>query len=586
MASTIKNFLKAVTNNLAPIITSQLLGRVYGYTEARAISIIPSIIPRTSILLSQTRIRTKTPRPTKVIVQEHIADRAGKHYDFRFLYFPMCLKKNGVLVSFATRKRPPSHFNDPKASKLFRCLFIRTNDHKQSYEKFQGIIRRGYGKGTVTRDFSSHGLVWSDENTISIYTPYSNNPWSGYWKIVRPATGNQYLAIRQKAFVSPWIPRMNYKVTDLNNITKDINTIAETKVDGANYQLYFQSPGLESKNKDNLSLNKIRLLNLSQNLYGKPTRENKVPFNISFVSRSKSVDNIPIVRSETMQHCSFVNLDRKVAQRVNRNVVRAELFHSKGISFLSGILNSLPKKAKETQIKSGYIQAMLFDIDGTVDNKNRFIPDNRSYKSRISDYTTLANNINKETALSKRINYNKTFFMLPERSSNIKQAYNQAIRRKGPLGEGIVIKSLDGNKEDTWLKVKKTKDYDLKVVGMTEGNNRLRNRMGNLLLSDKTGAVVARPGSGFTDNERQWWWDNRKDIIDKTVVTIKAQEAQENALRAPMFDRIRDDKSIDEIDFVPVGSHMDNLRSYLRGQGVTEDKIEPTIYKIKTTKRI
>ena len=67
------------------------------------------------------------------MVHFHVSKRA--HFDLR-------LESNGVLKSWAVPKQPP-------LKKGLKRLAIKVPDHALSYAKFEGIIKEGYGKGTV-----------------------------------------------------------------------------------------------------------------------------------------------------------------------------------------------------------------------------------------------------------------------------------------------------------------------------------------------------------------------------------------------------------------------------------------------------
>ncbi len=89
------------------------------------------------------------------VIQKHHATRL--HYDLR-------LEINGVLVSWAVPKEPPTE-------KGIKRLAMMTEDHPIGYEKFQGEIPEGeYGAGKVEIwDSGFYELKIKDEKKIEFF---------------------------------------------------------------------------------------------------------------------------------------------------------------------------------------------------------------------------------------------------------------------------------------------------------------------------------------------------------------------------------------------------------------------------------
>lgn len=114
--------------------------------------------------------------------------------------------------------------------------------------------------------------------------------------------------------------------------------------------------------------------------------------------------------------------------------------------------------------------------------------------------------------------------------------------------EGIII-NLDTPYEfkrtKSLIKVKKFYDIDLECIDIEPGvKGKYKNTLGNIVCRYKDSEV--RVGSGFTEELRNYYWNNPDAIIGK-IVSVKYKEATKNkngteSLQFPVFLAVREDK--------------------------------------------
>lgn len=96
------------------------------------------------------------------------------------------------------------------------------------------------------------------------------------------------------------------------------------------------------------------------------------------------------------------------------------------------------------------------------------------------------------------------------------------------------------------LKVKRFYTMDLRVIAVEDGTGRNKNRLGNVIV-DFDGSPVC-VGSGFSDEQRDYYWNNKSEIIGK-LIEVKYKEISTNklnnqkSLQFPVFVRLRTDKN-------------------------------------------
>lgn len=112
--------------------------------------------------------------------------------------------------------------------------------------------------------------------------------------------------------------------------------------------------------------------------------------------------------------------------------------------------------------------------------------------------------------------------------------------------EGVII-NLDTpyecKRSKNLIKVKKFYTYDLEVVDVEEGDGRNKGTLGALVVKYKDNTVNV--GTGFTDEERKNFWENREDIIGR-VIEVKYKEITTDkktgleSLQFPVFCGLRE----------------------------------------------
>lgn len=105
--------------------------------------------------------------------------------------------------------------------------------------------------------------------------------------------------------------------------------------------------------------------------------------------------------------------------------------------------------------------------------------------------------------------------------------------------EGLVLKKADAvydfKRSNSWCKVKDWFSVDCKVIGVEEGTGKYVGVMGALLI-DFNGVTV-KVGSGYSDDQRIWFFENPPEIIEVEYKTI----TKDGSMQHPSFVKERDD---------------------------------------------
>lgn len=121
--------------------------------------------------------------------------------------------------------------------------------------------------------------------------------------------------------------------------------------------------------------------------------------------------------------------------------------------------------------------------------------------------------------------------------------------------EGIMLNTADGfyetKRNSGLLKVKKFHNADVLCLSVFEGTGKYAGTLGGITI-DYNGNKV-NVGSGFTDEERDYYWNNQDEIIGK-IIDVQFFEETTNdkndgiSLRFPTIKSVRTDKTIEDIN--------------------------------------
>ena len=112
--------------------------------------------------------------------------------------------------------------------------------------------------------------------------------------------------------------------------------------------------------------------------------------------------------------------------------------------------------------------------------------------------------------------------------------------------EGLMANDIEGMYESkrvkSILKFKKFNTVDLKCIGVEQGEKKYANTLGAIICEYKGNTV--KVGSGFTDSQRDYYWENQDEIVGRVVEIQYFEETQDKqgnySCRFPTFIQLRD----------------------------------------------
>jgi bifunctional non-homologous end joining protein LigD len=493
--------------------------------------------------------RKKTKR-LRFVVQKHNASRL--HYDFRLE------TKKGVLKSWAV---PKGLMLDPKVKRLA----ILTEDHPGSYLYFEGKIPKGnYGAGTV--------IVW-DTGDYAIDGDLEEQFQKGNIKIIlygKKLRGSFHL-VRLKDSDKQWLV---IKTKDEFCSTEDVTTtMPESVLSGrtnAQVNRTFPRIHLEAAEAQKGSLEDFptSVKPMLAVPVDKPFDNKDWVFEIKwdgvrsilFLNKSKKILELQARSGMTITHRypEIAAIAKSAIECKNSVVLDGEIvvLDSEGVPDFQRHqkrMNVDSKKDIESLSQSAPSTYFVFDIlnlDGRNLKQLEFLERRatlskvlkvRSPRMRVSDYI-------KEWG---------------------KAVFDNAVnmRLEGVVGKQKYSKYLEGVRSPSWVKIKSVVTQDCVIIGYTRGEGNREGYFGSLILAAHVQGklqFIGHSGSGFTSEQVQEIFKKLERLktarcpIDfvpyvnrdpvwvkpKTVAEVKFNGwTQDRIMRAPIFVRLREDKS-------------------------------------------
>ena len=523
--------------------------------------------------------KSKKDSDLRFVVQKH--DATKLHYDFRL----EIKKRNGegVLKSWAV---PKGISLDPNIKRLA----VLTEDHPLDYLLFEGVIPEGnYGAGTVivwdTGTYTTESDPSEQFNKGKIGFTLHGQKLRGRFYLVRTSTENQWLLLKkgdqfdskedltnskpesvltgrsndqlvtgrkerdksnpnssikvQEKTNHPHIKNNNQKAPPPQNFPTNIKPMLATLVDkpfnNKDWVFEVKWDGIRS----------IFYLHKTKNLLKLQSR-NGIDITHKYPEITESLKWITNCNESAILDGEIVVLNKEGYPDFGSHKERMSVNSEREVNMLS---KSLPA--------TYYLFDILY-LDGEDLRNHSYVDRRRILDEAIHQPNNSSNRNNK-----KRIRI----------SDYIEEQGIDVFEKVKKMGlEGIIAKNkfskyFQGARSKDWLKIKNTKTQDCVVIGYTTGEGSREKYFGSLILAVyEQGRLrfAGHTGSGFNTNQLERVYNTIKSMrIDKPLIDhipyingkptwIKPQIVaeikfdnwtNEKILRAPIFQRFREDKS-------------------------------------------
>lgn len=420
---------------------------------------------------------------TTFVVHEHLAEKAGKHFDLRLA------DKAGNAHSWALRYWPAVGE---------KRLAVQQPTHTREYMTFKGVIEDGYGKGQVNIFRSGHCEIRKmNDNEVVFHLMDKRNVEE--FVLIRTLPGQKDWLLINKTSTRTNHDVVNYKPSMIEKSIEDADDIDDDlvvmpKYDGA-HAVITLTPGKEKE---------VRVF--------------------SYRTPKSGPDSLIEYTHKIGPHL----YDATVPTSLKDTVVRGEVWASKDgkpvpAPTVGGMLNASAQKSRELQKSNGQLKITMFDV---IKFKGRDLE-----KAPFSEKLTALEEINKAVP----------HLLLPEiaKDKDNKKALIDKVRagQHPDTLEGVITRSLSGSGKTKKLKIRS--DYDVYVRGIFQAiskDNVELDRAGGFEYSwEESGPVVGRVGTGFDHQTLRDMLANQAKYIGRVAKVTARERYPTGALKEPSF---------------------------------------------------
>jgi len=447
------------------------------------------------------------------VIQRHLAERAGPHYDVRFGTRP---DAQAPLVSFATKKDWPGPGG--------KTMLFQQPLHSGQYADFEGEITHGYGKGTVkTHEKGKLIVTQADKDKIKFVLAHKKFPET--YTLIRKSGPPRPKTERQRATQGgSWLlinttPMDAAKMLGGEPEAVGLNKMRYTKIPSEQVDKVFSKDYLVQEKVDGASA-----------LY------HLLADRIEVLSYRTAQDDRPIIHTYRTMGPGGEKAGVKLPKRLIGTILRGEIYGEReGQAIppqeLGGILNASTVRSLEKQREQKVrMKHMLFDV---VRLGKDYVP---PVSVGAEDRMRMLSDVSK---------YLPPSFSMPETATDPaaqRDLYKRITGGEHPrTREGIIAWPKEPGKKP--IKVKATPEADVWVQKVFPGEKRLKGvGAGGFEYSlSPEGPVTGRVGTGFTEATRKEMLEDPEGWKGRLARIRSQGRFPSGAHRAPAFISLHED---------------------------------------------